>query len=107
MKNIFTGIRLRRVEATKVLLLIAALILFTLSALTFIRQSHQSERSVQSHTQTLNEIDSAVKQLKMNNQVNHNTTILYVKCLGQLIVISEKRPVVQADLDACLPVSGI
>lgn len=57
-------------------------------------------------TQTLNEINRAVDQLEKNNQVNHDTTIAYLKCIVQGLISSTPSSV-QPVLNSCLAVSGV
>lgn len=106
MKSMFSSLKLHQLEATKGLLLLIAIVLFVLAALTFSQQNRQSERAVASHTQTLNEINSAVQQLEKNNQTNHDTTIAYLKCIVEGLVSSTPADV-QPTLNACLTVSGV
>lgn len=105
--------RLRRVQVIKLILGFVALIVFAVAGFTFSnsqklkeQQSVQAQQEVLNHTQTLNEIDLAVKQLKMNNQVNHDTTIKYLQCIVQGLINSTPQTA-QASFNACLTVSGI
>lgn len=68
----------------------------------------RSQQAVAAHTETLNQINNVVTQLKKNNQVNHDTTITYIQCNVNLFVkVSEGTPVSQADFNACIANSGI
>ena len=45
------------------------------------QQAAQSQSAVANHTQTLNEIENAVEQLKASNQADHTQTIKYINCV--------------------------
>lgn len=115
MKNIWRQIPVHKISLTKVLLVVAAGALFFAATQTIIatqetkaRQSHQAQQAVFNHTETLNDIDRAVTELKMNNQTNHDTTIRYLQCLSNLVLEDSQGIVItQVDLNNCTSVSGL
>lgn len=54
------------------------------------QQAAQAQSAVTNHTQTLNEIQNAVTQLKASNQADHTVTIKYINCV--LVGITQANP---------------
>lgn len=105
--------KISKVQGVKILMVVLSIGILTFAGVTYTtnqriahKQAVASEQAVANHTQTLNEINNAVIQLEKNNQVNHDTTIAYLKCIVQGLV-SATPSNVQPVLNACLVVSGV
>lgn len=115
MKNFLKQIRGHKIDFAKSLMIVLALgafifagIIYANSQATKARQTKQAQQSVANHTETLDEIASAVTQLKQNNQINHDTTIRYLQCLANLVeMASQGQVITQVNLDDCTSVSGL
>lgn len=114
MSRIINYIKTNRGDIARTITITLTLLFFLLAGLSYANsqkvkqaQASQAQRAVNNHTETLNDIDNAVLQLKQDNQTRHDTTIRYIQCLGKLVIVSQYRTVTQADMDACLSVSGL
>lgn len=97
----------------KIVAIVIALILFIGAALIFTNsqnvkeeQAKQSQEQVANHTQTLQQIQDIVTQIKQNNQQNHDTTIKYIQCVVQSFFGTTPSEV-QADFNSCVSEAGL
>lgn len=82
------GFHSHKASAFKIILSLVAIVVFLFAISAYntsqdfkAQQALQSQKSVAAHTQTLNEIQSAVTQLKASNEADHTTTIKYINCV--------------------------
>jgi Tfp pilus assembly protein PilV len=82
------GLHAHKASAFKVVLILVAIAVFLLAVSQFstaqhlkTEQSIQSQKALAAHTQTLDEIQSAVTQLKASNAADHTVTIKYINCV--------------------------
>lgn len=82
------GFHEHKAAAFKGILTLIAIVVFLFAASAYstsqdfkAQQALQSQNSVAAHTQTLQEIQNAVTQLKNNNAADHTQTIKYINCV--------------------------
>ena len=82
------GFHEHKASGFKIILVVVAIIIFLFAGEAYDtsqrlkeQQALQSQASVANHTQTLNEIENAVEQLKASNQADHTQTIKYINCV--------------------------
>lgn len=68
-------------------------------------QRHQAQ-AVANHTETLNEIQKAVTELKASNQADHAQTVKYINCVLVGITNSASQSQALAVYQNCLSLSG-
>lgn len=71
------------------------------------QQARNSQSAVAAHTQTLNEIDSAITQLKNSNAADHAQTVKYINCVLVGITNSPSQSQALAVYQECLASSGV
>lgn len=90
------------------LLVGAAFLVFVNSQRVAHTASVRSQQAVAAHTETLQEIQSAVNQLKANNKNAHDSTITYIQCVvTALTEPGQTSASANLAFKACLSDSGI
>lgn len=72
-----------------------------------VQETRNSQSAVAAHTQTLNEIDNAITQLKNSNAADHAQTVKYINCVLVGITGSSTQAEALAVYQECLASSGV
>lgn len=98
---------------TKLFLVIIAIVIFAFAGFSFANsqkvkdsQAKQSEQAVANHTQTLNEIQTAVTQLKNSNAADHAQTVKYINCVLVGVTTTVSQTQALTVYQECLAASG-
>lgn len=93
--------------AVAVVLLVWAGFIWTNSQRVAHQQTVAAQDSITNHTQTLNEIEKAVNELKANNAADHQQTVEYINCVLVGVTNSTSQNQALAVYQTCLATEGI
>lgn len=111
--TVLTDIRIHKLGFTKILLSVIAIVFVILGVYVFTnsqtansQRARQSQQAVANHTETLNEIQQAVIQLKNSNAADHAQTVKYINCVLVGVTDSTSQSQALAVYQQCLVASG-